>query len=858
MAQRFLYETIEVLEQTGFLQDMPVFIEKGLSSRIALRDYQKRAFQYFVTYYENLRKNKQVHTLFHMATGSGKTIIMAGLMLYLYRKGYRNFLFFVDQTNIIEKTKENFLNPASNKYLFADNLEINGEQIPIREVDNFAAYDESAINVCFTTTQKLHLDLCFPREDTITLEDFEDNRIVLISDESHHVNTRTKRGPRDEVDRTWEDSVMRIFEASKDNILLEFTATCDKKDPAVRQKYLDKIIFDYSLPIFRESGYTKDFQNFRSNFDPWNRTLAALIMSEYRRSLFAECGQDIKPVVLLKSRTIAESEAFYGLFFENLQSLTPEDITSMDSSENELLSKALRYFREKDETLQSLVHALQLGFAEDKSIIMNGKTDNTREKQLAVNSLEDPSNPYRIIFTVDMLNEGWDVLNLFDIVRLYETRQSGRGKISSYTIKEAQLIGRGARYCPFVAEPGQERYKRKYDHDLDHDNRILETLLFHSIDDSRYIEEIKRALKAIGLLPDNVVEVEYRLKEEFKQTWFFKYGLVFTNSRIEKSRDNVTQIETHIRTMEHNVEVATRKSGLVSLFDDENVEVLTAKYTTRIKLKEIPLNILYGAMERFDALSFETLKSRYPQLKSKSEFLTSSDYVGDNTLVVRTDVEDLTAKHLFDAVTKAMGTIANHVGSIPKEYKGTKEFTAKPVRDVIKNTRIAVMNPSSDGKGIPQSVVVRELAVNLRDEEWFVYEEHYGNRLEKAFVKYFQSLISDLKEKYEEIYLVRNEGLRDLRLYDFDEGRCFEPDFLLYLRRKDNNIYLQEQIFIESKGEHLVREDKWKEDFLLRIEEEGIPIKIYADDHKYRIYGLPFFNDTQKATFENTLRKIVE
>ena len=80
MAQRFLYETIEVLEQTGFLQDMPVFIEKGLSSRIALRDYQKRAFQYFVTYYENLRKNKQVHTLFHMATGSGKTIIMAGLM----------------------------------------------------------------------------------------------------------------------------------------------------------------------------------------------------------------------------------------------------------------------------------------------------------------------------------------------------------------------------------------------------------------------------------------------------------------------------------------------------------------------------------------------------------------------------------------------------------------------------------------------------------------------------------------------------------------------------------------------------------------------------------------------------------
>jgi transposase len=31
-------------------------------------------------------------------------------MLYLYKQGYRNFLFFVNLSNIVEKTKENFLN----------------------------------------------------------------------------------------------------------------------------------------------------------------------------------------------------------------------------------------------------------------------------------------------------------------------------------------------------------------------------------------------------------------------------------------------------------------------------------------------------------------------------------------------------------------------------------------------------------------------------------------------------------------------------------------------------------------------------------------------------------------------------
>ena len=112
MNNYFLYEKINILRETGINPDLPDIIVHGLSKKIILREYQIDAFQNFVLNYENgnLKKNKQVHTLFHMATGSGKTVIMAGLILYLYTKGYRKFLFFVNQTNVIEKTKENFLN----------------------------------------------------------------------------------------------------------------------------------------------------------------------------------------------------------------------------------------------------------------------------------------------------------------------------------------------------------------------------------------------------------------------------------------------------------------------------------------------------------------------------------------------------------------------------------------------------------------------------------------------------------------------------------------------------------------------------------------------------------------------------
>ncbi|NJN33179.1 MAG: hypothetical protein HC817_01930 [Saprospiraceae bacterium] len=70
--------------------------------------------------------------------------------------------------------------------------------------------------------------------------------------------------------------------------------------------------------------------------------------------------------------------------------------------------------------------------------------------QIQLNTLESADNPIRAVFAVDKLNEGWDVLNLFDIVRLYETRDAKGNKPGKGTAAEAQLIGRGARYCPFV------------------------------------------------------------------------------------------------------------------------------------------------------------------------------------------------------------------------------------------------------------------------------------------------------------------------------------------------------------------------------------------------------------------------
>ena len=225
MNDKYLYETLEALEQAGVLQDIPKIIENGLSTKIELREYQIRAFKYFVSYFENpnLHKNKQIQTLFHMATGSGKTVIMAGLILYLYTIGYNKFLFFVNQTNVVEKTKDNFTNISSNKYLFNKELSYAGNKLNIKMVDNFSVDPlNNDIQICFTTTQKLHFDLQFPRENSITYKDFEDNKIVFISDESHHINSSTKKATKEEIEEnnSWEYSVTHALSQNRDSIML--------------------------------------------------------------------------------------------------------------------------------------------------------------------------------------------------------------------------------------------------------------------------------------------------------------------------------------------------------------------------------------------------------------------------------------------------------------------------------------------------------------------------------------------------------------------------------------------------------------------------------------------------------------
>ncbi len=862
--------------------ELPEYFTTSLNPMMCLRPYQEECFRYFLTYWNNdfVGKERQPHLLFHMATGSGKTLIMAGLMLFLYEQGYKNFLFFVNSGNVIEKTKDNFLNTASAKYQFGSFINIGTKKVEVRLVDNFQSIDEDSINICLTTIQGLHSDLNTPKENSLTYEDFIGKKIVLISDEAHHINVATKKGKLQaesekqiplfqdsefESSDDWETTVMRIFKSNNGtnmpNLLLEFTATEDFTNANIADKYKNKVIFDYPLKKFREDGYSKDITLVQSDLPPIDRAVQTVVLSQYKRKLFSLIHQDIKPIIMLKSKTIAANKVFFDEFVRTIRHLNIENLQRIKSHAKNDVLDAFTYFDELGITLENFLLEIKDDFKEDNLLLVDGNNISL-DIQSKLNSLEAKDNEYRAIFAVDMLNEGWDVLNLYDIVRLYDTRDANSNMPGKTTNQEAQLIGRGARYMPFQA-PGVDKPKgeRKFDKDLGNRLRALETLHYHSSHNSKYIQELKTALKNTGIIASSSYIIEEKLKDSFKQTRLYKNGVVFLNKQESYLlNERITSIGETIltRTFKTSIKSGEMKSSLV--FSKTTIEESSSlKYIT-LSLGEFGKHILRAALNKFENFKFSALKKIFPNLASIKEFIESDQYLSKIQVNVYGRGEmlnNLSQKEKLGCVVDVLRQIEPLLSKGGKGYRGTRRFEPWGFKEIFKDHKLSIALSESDdreyGCSMKESTNVY-LRMDLTDVEWHAYNDNFGTSEEKYLVKYIESVYPSLQQKYDEIYLVRNE--KDLKIYSFSTGEAFEPDYVLFMRRKGVNVaYDNLQIFIEPKGEHLRKKDAWKEDCLREIHNNAI-ITFQTGSNEFEIWGLPFFTESCKSEFDKAVTEV--
>lgn len=835
----FLYEIFNNPFARKALAQVP--IPNGISDNLkySIRPYQEEAFKrYLYTEQEDFdeKPKKPLHLLYNMATGSGKTMVMAGLILHLYEQGYRNFLFFVNSNNIIQKTKENFLNPQASKHLFTDKIVIDGKEVLIKEIDNFDEADDRNINIKFVSIQMLTSGLLLNvRENGLSFEDFEDRKLVLIGDEAHHNNADV-----------WGDLVEKIHQMNFENILLEFTATLDYESQKIVEKYQDKVIYKYDLAQFRIDKYSKEINLIRSLYDEQERIIQALVLNLYRQELATSHNVNLKPVILFKAkRTIAESEQNKANFHKLIENFSEEQIEKIQKTSTVgIVQKAFKFFEQKGISAAEMVKRIQTNFREENCLSANNDKE-AEKNQILLNTLEDENNPIRAIFAVQKLNEGWDVLNLFDIVRLYDGRDGRAGNPGRTTLSEAQLIGRGARYYPFTIEDGQDKFTRKYDDDVSNDLKTLEELYYHTKEDSKYISELKKALVDSGIYEDdeNLVKKQLTLKFEFKETDFYRDGQVFFNKKIPKSFDNVKSFaDLGVAKQNHRHTLSSGVGRMSSAFfkmenPTSNDEVIKSR---DIKLSDIPKHTIRFALSQFPFFHFNHLTKFFPNIKSLSEFIENENYLAGIEITFRGTpdrVKNISNFDYLQALSGLLQSIESEIKSSSTEYEGSN-YIKKHVHEVFKDKEIRVNKYDERANG------QEDLVAN---EPWYAYNANYGTSEEKQFVELFSRRFDGLNQKFENIYLIRNE--RELKIYD-KQGRAFEPDFLLFCKQREGE-QLTFQVFIEPKGNGFIAKDKWKEDFLEEIRTEKKTIEIHTD--KYLITAVPFYNYANENEFKTTL-----
>lgn len=372
------------------------------------------------------------------ATGVGKTYILAGAMeLFVLGHAVRDFVVVTPGRTILEKTRDNF-SPGHPKSLLGpmsfQPVVITSENFntPVMRV---VMEDESQVKVYLFTVQSLIKPESKVGRRTHKFQEGlgtefyahlqATDRLVVFADEHH-----TYYGPA-------------FSKAVRDLgpwVLVGLTATPDKKTPR------DQIIFRYPLAAAIADKLVKTpviVGRKDDRKDSLTKLTDGITLLNAKRAAITVYAQasgaaPVNPVMLVVAKDIADADE-YGAILGSQEFFGGE-------------------------------------FA-DAVLVVHSKAPDEALEQLS--KVEDPASPVRIIISVGMLKEGWDVKNVYVIASM-------RSSVSE--ILTEQTLGRGMR-LPFGSYTGIE---------------ILDTL--EVVAHERYEELLKKA----GVL--NEAFVDYRTR----------------------------------------------------------------------------------------------------------------------------------------------------------------------------------------------------------------------------------------------------------------------------------------------------------------------------------------------------------
>jgi type III restriction enzyme len=372
---------------------------------------------------------------FALATGVGKTRLMAAIMAYLHRvKKVNNFFVVAPNRTIYEKLKMDFSQQYPEKYVFSGLYDFVAQPYLI-DGDNFNSFNPaqlrfndpsiSSVNIHIFNIAKLthgrgkevEMARVMRLHEVLGQSYFDFLRslpdLCLMMDESHHYHSEQGFG---------------VINDLNPMIGVEFTAT-----PQIQTSHgkvdFKNVAYEYSLAhALNDKMYVKEPTVWtRRDFDASQYTDEQL---DHEKLI-----DGIKLHIDAKAKLDVYARNYGRPFVKPFVLVVAKDIAH---------SRQIRDFLTSAEFYD--------GYYADKVLEINskqGKMESDENTELLL-GLEHPNNQIEIVIHVDKLKEGWDVANLYTIVPLRAS--------ASETLTE-QTIGRGLR-LPYGERTGATEIDR--------------------------------------------------------------------------------------------------------------------------------------------------------------------------------------------------------------------------------------------------------------------------------------------------------------------------------------------------------------------------------------------------------------
>jgi len=256
----------------------------------------------------------------------------------------------------------------------------------------------------------------------------------------------------------------------------------------------------------------------------------------------------------------------------------------------------------------------------------------------------------------------------------------------------------------------------------------------------------------------------------------------------------------------------------------------------------IGYNLLRNALLFNSFFELDNLNIYLRALSSIREFIEEKKYLKQFEIDIKGDIKDLSTLSHEDKLQIALEfltVLENEMKNNIIEFKGT-DFTPRKFKDYFLKDKVLLIPKDKEKE-------IREIK-----DDWFVFEDFYGTSEEVHLIELIRIMVTDIQKKYKKdnFYLIRNE--RHFKIYDFNDGRAFEPDFVLFTQNKKDNIHFQ--IFIEPKGSHLKAKDQWKEEFMAELKVRAKGKVITFESEEFKVIGLQFYNKSDENMFKIELK----